>query len=421
MDDIAAFRRAVVLLGDKSLRKSADLSDAMLVDMVLESDRDSARDILGECCRRLLNARQDNDQTFIALLLKLASYDWTPEPNLHRQISIELLAEALDFVDERVGVLGDEFTEYLKDRINHAKAQHPARLAEQELAEFEQEYQPDWLGQVFNLTPHNDAGQPIDAERVADVLDGMKFIHEALPQRSNRYSKTFEEHLQSFVRGESSELPSCIERLIKLKGYPITGECLRPIRESLATFTLGEIERLRGTDHWPDKVAANIFAKCQDACIKQVEALLTRSDILDADRVRLLERREVLRNYGSESLQAHNRSGNAAGIARLFRNQKDKIHSQIKRSPTVHTCKETETVFAEVEHDNARAIARGHPAVQDAIRIIRSPVVGNDSRATLLKLQKQTPRDAQHIWPDLWKQFEEALRQVTANMRKPVK
>ncbi len=422
MDDIAAFRRAVALLGDKSLRKPADLRDKHLVQMASsdtnprrKSDRESARDILSESCRRLLDARESNYQPVVALLLALVG-DWTPSPNLHRRISMELLAEVLDFVDERVDMLGPEFTTYLTDCINRAKAQHPAaRLTEAKLADFEHEYQPDWLGQAFNLTPHKEHGQPTDPERDADILDGMHFIYRALREKSEHYGTKLEEHLQLFIDRKTSELPFCIERLVKLNGYPHAAEYLPSMRTRLARSILDEIERLRGTDHWRGMATANIFVKCQDACVEQVELLLLHSDTSESERELLTERREILRNYGSESLQRNN-TGNATGIERLYRKHKDKIHGQIKRSAKLRTLEESESLIAEIDADQANAEARNHPAVREAVKIINSPDVGNQCRVKLLKLEKQTPSKHRWIWPTLWQDFGNALACVVSRM-----
>jgi hypothetical protein len=388
----------------------------MLAAMALEHDRESARDILQECYRRLSvpNAR-DEDQNPIVRFFGDFDFGRRITSDVNDATGRSIIEDGQRFAVEHAEQLCDAYTKYLIACFGTALNHHKTFIID---PDGNCPDVPDWLGQAFNLTPYKDDGQPIDLELDADILDGMKFIYQALQEKSEHYGTGLEEHVQRFVDGEAPELPVCIERLITLKGYPIAQEYLPSIRNKVAVFILAEIQRLRGSDHWRQTVAANLVLKCGDACAEQVELLLSRTDISDADRAQLLERREVLRGYSCESLQRHNRSGNAAGFARLHRNHKDKIHSQIKRLPNVRTREETEAFLAEIESDQAKAIARGHSTVQEALRVINSPDVGNHSRTGLKKLQKQTPKEFQFVWPDLWRQFQEALQNVASRQNK---
>jgi hypothetical protein len=412
MDRIAAFRRAI-RLGQFHVRKPADLTKEMRVAMALENDRKSARGILQECYR-LLGIPSGTDAEQHPIVRFFGDFDYG------RRVTSDvdgrsILEEGKRFVMERTDKLGHAYATYLAACFDTALDHHETFVIDPDGNCPER---PDWLGQAFHVTPYKEDGQPIDLELDADMLDAMHFIYKALQERSGHGGTALEQQVQRFIDREISELPFCIERLIVLKGYPQATEYLPAIRVKLASFILGEIERLRGTDHWRHFVIGNIVLRCGDACVAQVELLLSRTDISDEDRLRLLERRATLRDYSSESLQENNESGNAAGKARLYRKHKDKIHDQIKRSPNVRTREETARFLAEIDGDQASAAARKHPVIREAVQIINSPDVGNASRKRLLKLQKGTPPEIAHLWPDLWKEFEEALRRVAANMRK---
>lgn len=403
MDGLAAFRRAI--RSGYKIRRPADVTDEMLVAMALENDRQSAWAILQECYRilRLPDAKDEEQHRIVRFF---GDFDYgrriTDDANGH-----SIIEEGKRFVAEHARKLGNAYAAYLAACFDTATDHHMTFVIDPDgdCPEI-----PDWLGQAFNVTPYKDDGQPVDLERDADRLDGIKFILEAMPQRSNRYSTAFEDHVKRFMRGELSELPSCIERLITLKGFAAGQDYLPTVRRGLAQSLLDEVARLHDQEIRPTMAASNIFIKCHDACVEQVELLLKRSDLSEFDIERLKERREALRDYGSESLQRNN-SGNATGLERLYRKHKGSIHSKIKRTATAYNKEETESLLAEIDADKVNAAARRHPAVREAVQIINSPDVGNHHRPILLKLQKRTPQEHKHIWDSaLWADFQSALQ-----------
>jgi hypothetical protein len=196
--------------------------------------------------------------------------------------------------------------------------------------------------------------------------------------------------------------------LIVLNGYSEARAFLPPIRNQLATFIQNEIARLRGTDHWRDAVAANVFAKCSDACLEQVDALLFGSAISADDRARLLERRETLVNYGTGSQRKNNTSKNATGIQRVYRTNKKKL-------PEARDNVLESTDRCEAEY----SLLLETPVIGDAVRLIDSPDVSNETRAKLDKLKKKTPTGTEHMWPLLWKRFHQALAKVAEEEKQP--
>ena len=413
MDEIAAFRCAI--RSGCNVRKPSDVTDKMKVKMAGKKSLDVAKYILVECHLRTYDVdEEDGEQhSFVKLLHELA-YGLIPASNLKEWAWISLFPEGTNFVSKYSEKLGEEYAEYLTQCFTDANTGYERYIVDAG-GECLDEYEiPDWLAQAFNLRQDANAGQPIDLERDADVLDGMEYVFAAMTEQSDSHTSKLEEDLQHFILGESSQFPQCIDRLIRLKGYPQAAEYMPTIRNELAEWIPKEIERVRKTIKGKVKsnrmIAANIFTRCSDKCVDQADLLLARSDISDADKDRLRDKREVLRDYGSESLQSNNKSGNATGFERIFRDHKDKIHSTIKRSPNVRSVEELEDMAMQRKKKKARS----NSAVRKAIRIIKSPDVGNQNRAELLKLQKQTPKDAQIVWPDLWDEFGQALVRVAA-------
>ena len=397
IDEIANYRRAI-RFGYK-IRKPSDVTEAMIVMMALDKDLESARAILLESYERLyenFEGRADL-QPFVQLFHDLA-YGSIPDSNLQDLTWIHLLPDGTIFIALHSAILGKDYSDYLTNCFITAANGYEEYILDPDGICLDENEKPSWLAQAFNIELIKNAGRTKDPERDADILDGMKPIYEALKKNSEHYTTGLEKQLQAFIRGQSLQLPDFIERLIRLTGYPQAAEYLPAIRKELAQFIPIEIERVRkiikGKDKWHRMTAANIFMKCSDHIVEQVELLLKRSDVSDADKDRLREKREILRNYGTESLRKNNKSGNATGFERLFRDNKEKIHDQIKRGPNVRSIDELEKI-----------IARDDPTIRKAIRIIRSPNVGNHNRAELLKLQKQTPEEHKHIWSDLWEEF----------------
>ena len=402
MDEIAVFRCAV--RSGYNIRKPSDVTDAMKVEMVRRKSSNVAKYILKECYWLTYDDdEKDEDQHPPVQFFGDLGYDKIPTADKQGLTDIDFLLDGLDFVADHSTKLGADYVGYLSKCFNTAK-----------LGCLNPKYDDhgkviDWLAQAFNLRQNKKAGQPIDLERDADSLDGMEFIYSAMSKRTNSHASQLEEKLQRFLLGESSQFPHCIDRLITLKGYPQAAEYLPTIRSELAEWILKEIERVRKAINGKVKpnrmIAANIFMRCSDKCVDQVDLLLAQPDMSDADKDRLRDKREILRDYGSESLQSNNKSGSATGFERLFRAHRDNIHPQIKRSLIVRSVDELEDILDDLDIRRKKKTARSNPTVRKAIRIIKSPDVGNHDRAELLMLQNQTPKDAQIIWPDLWEEF----------------
>ena len=408
MDEIAVFRCAV--RSGYNIRKPSDVTDAMKVEMVRRKSSNVAKYILKECYWLTYDDdEEDGEQhSFVKLLHELA-YGLIPASNLKEWAWISLFPEGTNFVSKYSEKLGEEYAEYLTQCFTDANTGYERYIVDAG-GECLDEYEiPDWLAQAFNLRQDANAGQPIDLERDADVLDGMEYVFAAMTEQSDSHTSKLEEDLQHFILGESSQFPQCIDRLIRLKGYPQAAEYLPTIRSELAEWILKEIERVRKAINGKVKpnrmIAANIFMRCSDKCVDQVDLLLAQPDMSDADKDRLRDKREILRDYGSESLQSNNKSGSATGFERLFRAHRDNIHPQIKRSLIVRSVDELEDILDDLDIRRKKKTARSNPTVRKAIRIIKSPDVGNHDRAELLMLQNQTPKDAQIIWPDLWEEF----------------
>lgn len=384
MDSIEIYRCAIGF--GINVQKPSDVTDAHMVEMAKEKVLVAAHGILHDCYLRTYDpALPHEDQHAVIRLIGDLGYGRTPIADIQTQIELDLLAEGVDFVQDRSGQLGEVYSSHLLDCFNKAKLAFEPRYDEQ----------PDWLGLAFNLRLAKDTGRRIDPERDIEIADGVDRISNSLS------GGRLEKGIEQYISDQSLLLPNCIERLIVLKGYSEARAFLPPIRNHLATFIQNEIARLRGTDHWRDAVAANVFAKCSDACLEQVDALLFGSAISADDRARLLERRETLVNYGAGSIRKNNKSGNATGIQRIHRTNKKKL-------PNSRSSTRKQIPVEELE----RILAEDHPTIREARRLIESADIGNNTRAELLKLKKGTPKHFWQVWPDLWKNFHEALVRV---------
>lgn len=378
MDSIEIYRCAIGF-GIK-VQQPSDVTDAHMVEMANAKVLVAAHGILQDCYMRTYDpALPHADQHEVVRLIGDLGYGRASIADVQSRIYFDVLLEGIDFAKEdRSEALGAAYSEYLRDCFNETKAVFDPQGDDQgdEL---------DWLGLAFNLRLAKNAGRRIDPEGDVDKADGVARIVDTLS------SGCLEKGVNRYMSGKSTELPNCIERLIVLKGYPEARELLPAKRKRLASFIAGEIERLQGTDHWREAVAANIFAKCSDACLEQVDTLLTR----------LMQRRETLLSYGTGSIRKTNKSGNATGIQRIHRTNKKKL-------PDVENSEPDSAAQLEAEF----SLLLEMPVIGDAVRLIDSPDVNNETGKALAKLEKRPPTDTEHMWPDLWKRFHKALAKV---------
>lgn len=411
IDELSNFLRAIRFGFEVQL--PSGVTDQMIVEMARHGDLVSGLFILRDYKCRLDGV--DHEQScpkLYAKLIESLAYGLVPDNDLKNWPPVHLVPLGKEIVISHTRLLGPSYSTYLQRSFNTA-VQGYNEFAQPPNSEcYIEEEIPGWLTQAFNVASTKTSGKQRDLERDAEVLDGVHSIFLALaPPRKYRISK-LERELRTYSSGD---MPQSIKRLITLRGYPDSvavcassqNRTVKSLLTDLAKDLIRALERAQETIDGPARArrmaAANMFMSCQDFNIKQVEALLESDEVGEADKARLRMRRRTLSAYGNESLRKNNKTGNASGFERIYRNHKGKLPNQSGRRGESRQHRRT------IE-ESARLLANQNSIVRKARQIICSQDVGNQHRAVLQELYEATPNEHRHVWhSEIWTDFEAAL------------
>lgn len=412
IDELAIFLMAVRF--GHEVGQPTDVTDEMIVEMAIDGVFESGFYVLQEYERGLrgIENEQDCPELYLDLISSLA-YGTVPKRDLKEWPPISQVPLGEQIIKSHSDLLGPHFSPYLQKCFDAASKDYAEYAVPPNSECYIEEEIPFWLTQAFNVAPTKKTGKKRDLERDAEALDGIHRIWLALAVPHKGRKSKLEDHLRSYSSGD---LPISIGQLIGLRGHPqsvliCARHNNRSVESLLAEFALNlvrSVERAEATVSGPARIrrmaAANIFAACQDFNIKQVEALINSDEVSEADQRGLRERRESLSADSSDSFRSNNKSGNATGFERLYRNHRNKLPDTRSALRQFYRSKE-ESLELLLEYEE--------PEIQQALEIVASLGVNNQYRKILQTLERQSPKCYERVWRDfIWPQFEAALAQT---------
>jgi hypothetical protein len=390
MDPLAHQRRLGIKIGD-------EIADSTLVERKRAKDTDSGRLILQLVCHRL-SAHLPSSEKGDPVLAFLGALAFDDSALRERESDVTgpfLEHQAPSFIDRHHDVIGTEFAADLKKSFQAAA---------------DSGHLTNWLTISFGLASERYTkgmkGLSANEERNFEVADSVARILKQLK------GGKLKRQVEAYLSGAKQTLPVCLEREIRLWGYPTTAGYAPETQEALADainteyrpaerqHLAGKVAEITKDDKRSATTAAQIYIECVQACGRLIDKIMADKRSTP-DRARLAERRRTLNQYGAASRGKSARGVGVRGIQSIHKRYKDRLpHWTARRNDTT-------------DADALKALAREQPAIREALRIIRSSDVDDKTkRDTLRKLQKHMPRQYEHA------DFEEILSQIAGRMNK---
>ena len=373
MDSLAHCRRLGLPQGSK-------IPDELLVTSAGPNDPHSAQYILQLCYQRLAQVASTEEQTRLLDFLNLLAFAELPAYDLDDRTLPMAITEIDKAVKRNRGVFGDVFTNHLISRLKVLRSPTAPPVSA-----------------AFNLRLAYGEGRSTEFERDFETAEGVENILRDLKRGRLRNQALL------VLADSSKKLFSSIEKHLRVTGYRYCD--IDSYRLRLAT----QIDELTSQYGKNAETAARIFIECMKARRALLLEILGNGTVDPAEKIHLEKQVGALNSYGAASRGKGQKGVGLSGIRSIHKRLKSDLPPQFTGSSTSRN-----------RDKSAVLLAENHRAVRKALDIINSPDVGNHSIKDLQKLQKQTAKEHQHIWPDLWDQFAaNALTREQSSEAKP--
>ena len=362
MDPIGHHRRLGLPFG-------ADIPDSLIVESARNKDTESAQLVCQLSVQRLADvASVEAEKQLLMLLTKFAYSDMAPHMFDNEALPFDI-ADALKCIarPKIQTALGAVFSDYFSECFQ-ASAHGPDNP----------------ISAAFNLRLAKGEGRSVEIERNFEIAEGVETIRQALKRGKLKNG------IQHFMDGSSTRLPMCVERHLRIHGYSSHDVSVR--RACLAA----SLNSATSNNRKNVGVAATIYIECMKVRATILRDIVDHESLSASEKARFEDQIEVLNSYGALGRGKGNQGVGDSGIKSIHKRYVKKLPGQAANSITVRSTKES-----------ADLLAFEDPIVRKAINIISSASVGNHDRTELLKLQERTPQEHQHVWKELWNEFQE--------------